>query len=306
MIRPEPDRPEKQAAGRALLLRRDAEKIAGALPPLLAEAQQLAQVVLTGLHGRRRPGNGEDFWQFRQAIPGDSAAAIDWRRSARSDGLFIRELEVEAAQTVQIWADSSRSMDYKGQSAHHSKSERAKLLALSLAILLNQGGERTSLLNSTVAEPRNGETQIQRMAFFLGAKASAAPDYGMPPKGLLVASSKAVFLSDFLGPQDSLLATLSHAAEQGVGGCLVQILDEYEETFPFDGRIVFESMAGTLKFETQRAGALRAEYLEKLENRKIMLETICQRTGWHCLFHRTNESPRKALLWLYMGIGERQ
>ena len=38
----------------AIGLRRDAEKIAGALPPLLAEAEFLAGNVAMGVHGRRR------------------------------------------------------------------------------------------------------------------------------------------------------------------------------------------------------------------------------------------------------------
>ncbi len=81
-------------------LRRDAEKIAGALPPLLAEAELLAATVAMGVHGRRRAGHGENFWQYRQAVPGDPRSMVDWRRSGRSDAQFIREMEWEAAQTV--------------------------------------------------------------------------------------------------------------------------------------------------------------------------------------------------------------
>ena len=70
-------------------LRRDAEKIAGALPPLLAQAEFLAASVSMGFHGRRRAGHGENFWQYRQAVPGDARSQVDWRRSGKSDAQFI-------------------------------------------------------------------------------------------------------------------------------------------------------------------------------------------------------------------------
>ena len=91
-------------------LRRDAEKVAGALPELLAQAEHLAASVAMGFHGRRRAGHGENFWQYRQAVPGDPRSAVDWRRSGKSDQQFIREMEWEAAQTVSVWVDDALSM----------------------------------------------------------------------------------------------------------------------------------------------------------------------------------------------------
>ena len=63
--------------------------------------------VAMGFHGRRRAGHGENFWQYRQAVPGDARSTVDWRRSGKSDQQFIREMEWEAAQTVSIWVDDA-------------------------------------------------------------------------------------------------------------------------------------------------------------------------------------------------------
>ncbi|MEO0957858.1 MAG: DUF58 domain-containing protein, partial [Pseudomonadota bacterium] len=68
---------------RAAWLRRDSERISGSLPPLLVEAERLVASTFHGVHGRRRSGPGENFWQYRAAQPGDSLSQIDWRRSAR-------------------------------------------------------------------------------------------------------------------------------------------------------------------------------------------------------------------------------
>ncbi|MEM9429392.1 MAG: DUF58 domain-containing protein [Pseudomonadota bacterium] len=287
----------------AVLLRRDSEKISGSLPPLLAEADRLAMTVAMGVHGRKRAGIGETFWQYRQAMPGDVATSVDWRRSGRSDNLYIREMEWEAAQTVSIWADDSAAMDYKGPSAPRTKRERTVLLTLALSVLLVKAGERVSLLGSDAAQPRTGENQLRRMAMALAEPRPDRPDFGAPPQAKFQSSGRAVFFSDFMGARDEVFPALVHAADRNVAGCFVQVVDESEEEFPFDGRTVFQSMAGTVQFETQRARALRAAYRDKLAERREALETMARRTGWRCLIHRTSESPRTALLWLYMAIG---
>src|ERR1700744_5305719 len=89
-----------------------AEQLAELLPPLLIEAERVAQTVYQGVHGRRRSGTGETFWQFRRYEQGDPAERIDWRQSSRTDKVFIREREWEAAQTACLWADTSGSMEY--------------------------------------------------------------------------------------------------------------------------------------------------------------------------------------------------
>ena len=64
-------------------MRHSAEKAAAAFPGLLIAAERIADTVIHGMHGRRRAGPGEDFWQFRPYSPGDAAHRIDWRRSAK-------------------------------------------------------------------------------------------------------------------------------------------------------------------------------------------------------------------------------
>ncbi len=62
-----------------------ARALAARLPDLLVAAKRIAANVMLGLHGRRHPGPGETFWQFRPYVHGEPARQIDWRRSARDD-----------------------------------------------------------------------------------------------------------------------------------------------------------------------------------------------------------------------------
>jgi uncharacterized protein (DUF58 family) len=93
----------------------DAATLAARLPPLLVAAERVAATVAQGVHGRRRVGAGDSFWQFRPYVTGDPVARIDWRQAARSGraaplGWHVRETEWEAAETVCLWADASPSM----------------------------------------------------------------------------------------------------------------------------------------------------------------------------------------------------
>lgn len=292
---------DPSAAAGTLELRHDAEVLSSALPPLLAEAQHLAATVVLGEHGRRRSGQGETFWQYRRAIQGDPFGAIDWRRSARSDRLYVRQTEWEAAQTVSLWVDPGQAMAYRGRATRFSKAERAALLALAVAIVLNRGGERVGLIGTEAALPRRGARQLERLTTEL-LRDRPRPDYGAPPLTRFPHGSRAVFLSDFLGPRDALIAQIAQAADQGVAGCLVQVLDETEESFPFDGRTVFRSMAGEIEYETDRAKSLRAAYRDKLARRKEELKDLARNTGWLYLHHLTNTPPRAALVWLYAAL----
>lgn len=283
-----------------LTLQSEAELLGQSLPPLLAQAEMLASTVMFGEHGRRRAGQGDEFWQYRSAAQGDNARQIDWRRSARSDQHFVREREWQAAQSVSLWVDTSKSMAFSGDKARQPKAHRAKLLALSIAVLLLRGGERVGLVGFA-SPPRPGRRQMIHLAEQMGA-GSPEEDYGAPTSAGIMPHGRAVFLSDFLGDIGPLEAALSAAADKGVRGAILQVLDPAEEDFPFHGRTIFESMGGGLRHETQQADDLRDRYLARLAERKARLEEMGRAVGWHVSQHHTGQPAQSALLWLYRAL----
>ena len=289
-------------------LRSRSESVAGTLPALLADAEHLANVVLLGEHGRKRHGTGAEFWQYRPAEAGDSYRTIDWRRSARADSHFVRQTEWQAAQTVMLGVDDAASMTFtgeaQGRSARPSKLRRAQTLAMAVAILAVRGGERVGLAH--LAEPpRGGQAQLMRLASAL-MDHDDRPDYGAPKPKVMPEGCQAVLLSDFLGPLDATETVLGQAADRGVRGALVQILDPHEEVFPFDGRTVFESMSGAIRFETLKARSLREAYLDRLANRKARLGELAKRAGWRYTIHHTDRPAEPLLLWIYQTLERRR
>ncbi|QQA43470.1 DUF58 domain-containing protein [Pelagovum pacificum] len=285
-----------------LVLRQGAEALAGPFPPLLAEAEHLATTVLLGEHGRRRPGQGDNFWQFRPAMPFDETRSIDWRRSGRADGAFVREREWQIAQSIILWIDQAASMSFGSLKDGTTKGQRARLLGLATAVLLIRGGERVGLTGLRLP-PRAGESQLARMAALLSEQDEV--DYGTPEATGMLPHSRAMFVSDFMGDMEPVEAALTKAADRGVRGAMVQVLDPQEEGFPFDGRTIFESMSGGIRHETLKAGDLRDRYLERLAERKDRLRMLASTTGWQFLTHHTGDSAASALLWIYGALERR-
>ena len=123
----------------------DGRTLAATMPRLILEARRVAATVIHGLHGRRRAGPGENFWQYRRFVSGEPAARVDWRRSARDDHLYVREQEWEAAHTVWIWPDRSPSMHFASPLVRDTKLYRTLVVALALAEVLVEGGERVGI-----------------------------------------------------------------------------------------------------------------------------------------------------------------
>lgn len=277
-------------------LRHQSEVAASHLPPLLVEAQHLAGSVLLGEHGRRRAGMGDDFWQYRPVQLGDSRRMIDHRRSAKGDQQFVREREWQIAQTVHLWVDQGASMRYASDKALPRKIDRARLLGLATSILMLRGGERVGLTGGMLP-PRRGNAQVMRLAEHLSQ--DQATDYTPPEDRAMMPHARVLFISDFLGPFDPIQHALAKAADRGVQGVLLQVLDPSEEEFPFHGRTIFHSVAGGLSHETLKAGALRQRYLDRLAERRDALDHLCRTAGWRLGQHHTGDSAQTALMWLY-------
>lgn len=282
-----------------LTLRQRAQEEASSFPALLARAEQLAGTVLLGEHGRRRAGMGDDFWQYRPLRVGDSYRQIDWRRSGRGDEQYVREREWQIAQSVQVWLDTGASMRFAGTKDGETKAERARLITLAACILMLRAGERVGLTGWDLP-PRSGDVQILRLAEFFSN--AAAQDYAEPEARGIIPHSRALFVSDFLGDLTAVENALTKAADRGVRGLLLMVLDPSEESFPFEGRTIFESVGGTLVHETLKAGELRERYLTRLAERKARLNDLCRLTGWQFSLHHTNASAQSALLWLWRAM----
>ena len=283
----------------AFTLRQRAEKLSARLPPLLVEAQRVASTVAQGVHGRRRVGQGETFWQFRPYDMGDQPQSIDWRQTAKRDRVFVREMEWEAAQSTWIWRDTSASMSWRSSQKHPDKRSRADLLTLALADLLIRGGEHVALLE-TGDRPASSRAVLSRLAHQIeGADES---DSSLPPSRPLPRHGQVVLIGDFLDPLSEIDKVVRNYAGAGVKGHILQVLDPAEEALPYNGRVQFEGTEGEAPWLLAKVEKVRPDYVDRLKRQKNGLQALTRRLGWGYDFHRCDHPAQMALLALYSAL----
>jgi uncharacterized protein (DUF58 family) len=285
----------------ALALNDRADAASRALPPLLVEAQRIAATVILGIHGRKRAGPGESFWQYRPYSFGDSTQRIDWRKSARSAHVYIRENEWEAANTIWLWANPASSMNFKSHLSGVTKRDRAYLIALALATLSLRAHERVGILGSP---NRAGHARGALVPMANWLLQNHGP--GLPPVHNLQKNSSVVLLGDFFDRPDDIAATARALAQQGVSGHIVQIVDPAEEALPYAGRVEFRDMEGPLKFLAGKTETIREAYIEKFEAQRDAVRKLAHRLQWSFTVHRTDRPPAQLLMALHGLIGKRR
>jgi uncharacterized protein (DUF58 family) len=284
------------AVGRAV---GESRTLAATLPRLMLEARRVAATVIHGLHGRRRAGPGENFWQYRRFVSGEPASRVDWRRSARDDHLYVRELEWEAAHTVWIWPDRSPSMAFISQLARDSKLHRTLVVALALAEVLVEGGERVGIPG--LMRPTGSRHVIERMAQAIvhdrDERTSLPPNFAPSPL------AEIVLLSDLWSEIGEVRRTIAQLSGSGARGHVVQIVDPAEETFPYWGRIEFVEPEGGGRITAGRAETWRVNYTARVARHRAEIRSETDRLGWSFAIHRTDRPASELLLALHARIG---
>ena len=276
--------------------------LAAAMPDLLVEAKNLAASLLAGLHGRKRAGPGHAFWQFRQYASGDASARIDWRRSARGDALYVREMEWESAHTVRFSVDMSASMRFASPDAREPKRDRAVLMALALATMLTKGGERVGMIGGE--RPKTGEAALKAMTLDLvtrdtdkSAKHRWADMTAVKPR------EDVIMLSDFLFDETDRRRLVDQLMARGARAHFVQIIDPVEEAFPFKGRMRFEPLSRHEKeIISGRAESWRQPYQTLFKAFKDDLRNTARSHGWSHTVSHTDKPAATPLLSVHEAL----
>ena len=259
--------------------------LAAAMPRLILDARRVAATVLHGLHGRRRVGSGENFWQYRRFVSGEPASRVDWRRSARDDHLYVREQEWEAAHTVWIWPDRSASMAFASVLGRDTKLFRTLVITLALAEILVEGGERVGIPG--LMRPTGSRNVIDRMAQAIVHDRTERAS--LPPNFSPAALAEVILLSDLWSDFSEVRQTLTQLSGNGARGHVVQVVDPAEETFPYWGRIEFVEPEGGGRITAGRAQTWRGDYQERVRRHRAQIRAETDRLGVE--FHYSSHRP---------------
>jgi uncharacterized protein (DUF58 family) len=276
----------------------ESRSLAASLPRLVLEARRIAANVIHGLHGRRRAGSGESFWQYRRFVSGEPSQNVDWRRSARDEHLYVREREWEAAHTIWIWPDRSPSMAFASKASRDSKLERTLIVAFALAELLVAGGERVGIPG--LMTPTASRSVIDKMAQVMLHDDAERPS--LPPSFVPSALAETVVLSDFWSPISEIRSMLAGLSGSGSHGTLVQVVDPAEETFPYSGRVEFVEPEGFGVITAGRAESWAQDYTARLALHRDQIREEAGKRDWLFTTHSTERSAAELLLFLHAGM----
>lgn len=277
-----------------------AERLSDPLPPLFLRANQLVKEFNPGIHGRRKAGVGEDFWQFKQYSSEVAASEIDWRQSAKSDHLYVRQKELETAESVWFWRDSSPSMAYYSKKSLHTKLSNATVLTLATGLLLAKGGENFGLLGIS-KRASHGSVAFDRFSRDL----ISHPENDLETASIHSGLSKnthIVLISDFLYPLEETAKAIRFFSSQGCRGILIQIADPAEIDLPFTGRNRFHDLENNTSLTIGRVEAIKEEYQTLYSSHKSSIRSLALAASWDYIFYRTDHSAGDTLATLYQSL----
>lgn len=261
------------------------EALETALPAIVMDARRAAASIVMGEHGKRRAGTGDAFWQHREWTNGESIRQIDWRRSARSDKLFVREREHQVPALLQIWCDQRANMDWRSDTASPTKAQRALVLGLALGIATKAGGERVCVLGS--GTPFSEEIQFAR----------ALNNSGKTIVNRALAG-QVIMISDGLESPEIWANRAKEVASARASLFVVLVRDEAEANFPYEGRVSFSARSGEQPIIVGRAQAAKAEYQSAYQRHMAHVRQAIRDSSGQVFLHTTRDTAVPILLTL--------
>lgn len=275
------------------ILRQRSQDAIHDLPALKHAAQKVASHVIHGIHGQKKSGGHERFWQFREYHETDRPQDIDWRQSAKTDHIYVREKEFQTPQSIYFWANRSNSMRFQSKSAFCSKLETAQILSLAMAMLFVRSDERVGVLGqSKVGHSDNALDTIGRDLL------DNHEDFH--PRGHIPAHSTVVLCSDFLSPKEEIESALAPLAGKNSHGIIVQILDPAEHELSYDGNVVFHDDMSQ-RHKVDDVTSIREAYQHKIQNHISDIKTLCSSFGWSHYLHITDQPLEDVLQSIWDG-----
>jgi len=263
-------------------LRKQAEQAMSALDALMVEARDIVNALQYGPHKRRKSGFGEDFRQFRSYNPdSDRPQDIDWRQSAKSAQIFVREKEQQTSQHNMIWLDKNPGMNFRSDLAARSKLETGRIIAMALALLLAQSHEKIGLIGTTIKG--HSEKALEQFGLHL---------LNDPPIQSFEAPHRTTLfmIGDFIEPLEEIEARLATLVPAIADGVVIQILDPAELTLPYDGRVVFHAPDQITGDDTEisHTGSIRQTYQNRIKRHNNAVKALCRKYGLHYIKHRSD------------------
>ena len=273
-------------------LLKSSDKITDHLPSLLSNSSLILKNIYEGLHSTRFAGKGENFWQFKEYSYGENVASIDWRKSASSKKILIKQNEKELSKTIYLYFDNSLSMNYQSNYSSHSKLYISALLTLSLCKLFSYNKEEVFIFNSEV-KPIKCSNNINN---FNNSFLSNNKIHNLPHLNLFKDKSLCFFFSDFMFEKKDLNNLLYKFKKRGILGYLIQVLDPMEISLKFEANVMLKDLETKKTISLHKDKDILNAYQKKLNELEMELKKMCFNSGWKYFKFITNQNIGEFLI----------
>lgn len=278
-------------------MRLQAEKLVTIAPDLKIRANKLANTVWEGIHNRNKAGIGDNFWQFKKYEYGDPVHLIDWKKSAKSSSFFIQEQELSTVQNINIWRDSSSSMNYSSRKNLDKKIYIANLITLVLSMIFIKQSEKVKINGSNI-NYSNSEEAINlisdQLSYIKTNNNNFEPNIEEIDNG-----SSCILIGDFLYSTDNTEKIIKNLSSRNINGMLIHIIDPAEQKFPFKGRVNFKGVEGENPYLIGNAESVQKEYLKKFKKHSDTIKIITESYKWNYFMHITDQELVELIIKIY-------
>lgn len=279
-------------------LRHTAEDEISSLPALVMHAEKLADNVLQGEHHQRKVGAGERFWQYREYHPqSDQPQDIDWRQSAKTDEIYVKQKEWQTTRKTFIWCAGGKSMAFTSDKSRLNKQAQAQVLSLSIALLLKRAKEQIGLYGR--GQTGKSEDHLQKIAQNLfdcqntDEYLPSTHDYDLPKHAHFIG------VGDFLSPIEETKRIFDDLGARTSNAIIVQVLDPAEIFLSYSGRVRFQGLGNDPDEVINHVSSIKAAYQSRIEQHIQDMHTLCQQQNWIYILHRTDQDIADTLLNLW-------
>src|SRR5687767_2411614 len=205
------------------------------LGTLELRARTIVEGFLTGLHRSPFKGFSVEFAEYRQYMPGDDIASIDWKVYARTDRYYVKKFEEETNLDCYLLVDVSASMGYGSRGI--TKLQYASVLAASLAYLMNRQRDAVALTTFddaivTMVPPSARASHLRSILVTLDRIALGnKTDVSKPLHSMADAIGKrgmVVLISDLLDEPERVIDGLRHFRFRGTDVIVFHVMDPAE------------------------------------------------------------------------------
>ena len=275
---------------------------------LLVFAKATVEGYFSGKHKSPYHGSAAEFADYKEYVPGDDLARLDWRVYGRTRRLYIRQFEEETDMTVYLLVDTSGSMRYAGEK-RQSKFFLAAKIAAALAYLMMAQADKAALVLfaqkvTQFLAPGGTRRHLHRIVTELErvrpSKLTGIAQAVSECNALFKKRGRIVILSDFLDDTAQLLDALAQFVHRKFEILLLQVTDPDELDLPGFSAAKFTDMETGEQVQVD-AEEIRANYQAKM---KGMIETLAREADMRQIQHRLVDTQRPYLdaIEAYLGF----